>query len=155
MFLINWREMDALSFMLFVSQANRSRFGHSSDWISPEEASFLSPNDKSITGILLYRKGFYMQYWEGFESRLFEIYQHLRSHGQHCNVRILSSGALNSRLYEVWSARWVHHHDTKNGPSSESLIDLFETVLSASNTSHSEVSAVLKHFGKNSQSLSF
>jgi hypothetical protein len=115
------------------------------------EKAMLNSRRPGITGVLIYRKGFFMQYIEGKESAVLDLYRQLRGTELHFNVRVLSHGPLQNRLFDNWSIRWVL--DNEPGPSSESLIDLFETVLSSKSISTNEISAVLRRFWKNSQIL--
>ena len=141
--------MDPYSFILYVSQATDAL--DQSAQIALREKAILNAHIKDITGVLVYRKGFFMQYIEGQEQAVHELFSKLRGNDRHFNVRILSQGAVEARLFFDWTIRRVLGENPR--PSSQSLIDLFETVLSSKQTSVNEVNAVLKRFWKNSEVL--
>ena len=142
--------MTELSFLLYVSQATDSLSEEAQTAL--REKTLLYGQRENVTGVLVYRKGFFMQYLEGHEEELLDLFQKLRGNPRHFNVRVLSRGTLDKRLFNDWSVRWVNQDNS--GPSSQSLIDLFETVLSPrGSTSTNEISAVLRRFWKNSEVL--
>jgi len=139
--------MEHFSFLLYVSQATDAL--DQSAQIALQEKALLNAHIEGITGVLVYRTGFFMQYIEGHEQAVHDLFRKLRGNDRHFNVRILSQGVIDSRLFLDWTIRWVN--DKNPRPSSQSLIDLFETVLSSRQTSLNEVDAVLKRFWKNSE----
>ncbi len=143
--------MSEISFLLYVSQATNT-LNEEAQAVLREKA-LLNTNLHSITGILVFRKGYFMQYIEGRESEVLELFRQLRATGRHFNVRVLSRGTIKQRLFRDWSVRWVIGNEP--GPSSESLIDVFETVLSSKVITSNEISAVLRRFSKNSEAFEF
>jgi hypothetical protein len=141
--------MDPLTFLLYVSQSTDSLENETQRAL--REKALLNAGRTGVTGILFYRRGFFMQYLEGPEQVVLDLFRELRGTNRHHNVRVLSRGPLESRLFTDWTVRWVNDEET--GPSSESLIDLFETVLSSKTVSPNEISAILKRFGKNSKAI--
>lgn len=140
--------MTELNFLLYVSQATDSLSDEAQAGL--REKAMLYSQKENVTGVLVYRKGFFMQYIEGQETELLDLFQKLRGTPRHFNVRVLSRGVLDQRLFNNWSVRWVSQDDS--GPSSQSLIDLFETVLSPrGGPGSNEISAILRRFWKNSE----
>lgn len=139
--------MSEICFLLYVSQATDSVNEDAIEVL--REKALLNTNLNGITGILVYRKGFFMQYIEGTENQVIDLFRQLRGTGRHFNVRVLSRGVLAKRLFDNWSVRWVMGEEP--GPSSESLIDVFETVLASKVITTNEISAVLRRFAKNSE----
>lgn len=142
--------MEPICYLLFVSQSLSSAKEEAQRALE-ENAILCSAAGHSITGSLIYRRGYLMHYLEGNEQDVLDLYRQLRTLNRHCNVRVLGQGALHKRLYSSWSIHWVTNDDS--GPSSESLIDLFETVLSAKSICQNELEAILRRFGKNATKM--
>jgi hypothetical protein len=106
------------------------------------------PIPEDVTGVLVYRHGYFMQYLEGHELSVSDLFRKIRGNINHYNVRVLSQGSLPHRRFSDWTIKVV----SLNGPSpsSESLIELFETVLLTKSSSESEIDAILRKFCKDS-----
>lgn len=141
--------MSKLTFLLYASQALNSLEENAR--LSLEKKSALYSDIKDITGVLVYRQGFFMQYLEGQESSVLDIFRKLRGHEHHFNVKVLSRGLIDRRLFSNWTMRVVKNHQAT--PSSQSLIDLFETVLSQNTQTSNEINLVLNRFWKDSEIL--
>ncbi len=141
--------MENLTFLLYASQALNTL--EESARLALEKKSQLYTDLKEITGVLVYRQGFFMQYLEGHETSVLDLFRKLRGNEHHYNVRVLSRGLIDKRLFPNWTMRIVK--DQRSVPSSQSLIDLFETVLSQKSQSSNEINLVLNRFWKDSEIL--
>lgn len=138
--------MGSDSFLLYVSQATTPL--EKETHLALREKAVLQASQEGITGLLLFRQGFFLQYLEGTGPTLHELFRQIRGTYRHFNVRILSEGSLQERLFSDWSARWVK--TSPHSVSSQALIELFETVLETKNPSKNEIDAILRRFGKGS-----
>lgn len=141
--------MEPLSFLLYASQAIDSLEERAR--LALENKAKLHINLGGITGVLVYRQGFFMQYLEGHESHVLEFFRKLRGNENHFNVRVLSRGNIQNRLFPNWSIRIVP--DSNRTPSSQSLIDLFETILTPKSMPPNEINLILNKFWKDSEIL--
>jgi len=139
--------METESFLLYVSQAPKSQNGQGYEALRRKMLEHPMPAG-DVTGVLVYRNGYFMQYLEGQELSVAELFWNIRGIKNHYNIRVLSRGRLSRRRFSNWSIKVV----SISGPSSssESLIELFETVLLTKSSSENEIDAVLKRFCKDS-----
>jgi len=139
--------MDSVSFLLYVSQAPKSSSTEEDAEVLRRKIRDTRPPHE-VTGILIYRRGYFMQYLEGHNTDVSELFWKLRGNVNHYNVRVLSQGVAKERRFSDWSIKHVStNHIT---PSSESLIDLFETVLMSKAEVEWEIDAIIKRFCKDS-----
>ena len=136
--------MEPICFLLYVSQVASS--AEESALLALREKAQLSGANPEITGLLLYRRGFFMQYLEGPNETIIKLFRRLRATNSHSNVRVMGQGSFSKRLFADWSIWWVANQSSS--PSSEALIDLLETVLSSKTISSDEIAAVLRRFGR-------
>lgn len=141
--------MELVRFLLYVSQVMGSVDEEAKDVL--REKALINSSHQNVTGLLVYRKGFFMQYLEGPDGVVKNLFRQLRCTRCHHNVRLLTGGHFKERLFNNWTVRWVTTDEAI--PSSESLIDLFETVLTSKAASIDELNAILRRFGKNSQQV--
>lgn len=142
--------MEQSFFLLYVSQAKDSLDRELQKNLADESISVAQ--SKGTTGVLIYRNGFFMQYIEGNELNVFEVFRWLRGASYHFNVRVLSQGHLENRIFKDLTFRLVAGQEAI--PSSSSLIDLLETVLSSRSVTSGELQAVLRRFWRNSEVFS-
>ncbi|MEY4616303.1 MAG: hypothetical protein RJB66_1263 [Pseudomonadota bacterium] len=138
--------MNPVSFLLYVSQA--TTLLDEETHLACLEKAVLRSVHAGVTGQLLFRHGFFMQYLEGTEATVHDLFRHIRGTYRHFNVRILSEGTVDERLFTDWSAHWVR--EPSQTVSSQGLIDLFETVLTTKNPTKNELNAILRRFGQDS-----
>ena len=59
---------------------------------------------KNISGILLYGYGMFIQLLEGDDELVRELYyQHIANDPRHYDMKVLSEGFVNNRLFQNWS----------------------------------------------------
>jgi hypothetical protein len=56
-----------------------------------------------LTGMLLYRDGLYLQFFEGQRNDVSNLLNRLRNDPRHKSIRILREGTLPERLFPEWS----------------------------------------------------
>ncbi len=142
--------MGSVVFLLYVSQVPQSNEDGDQEALRRKVLEYSMPSD--VTGILIYRHGYFLQYLEGWESSVVDLFSQIRGCLNHFNVRVLSRGALSRRRFSDWSVQAVSDHGST--PSSESLIDLFETVLMSKSNSDGEIDAILKRFCRGAHLIS-
>jgi hypothetical protein len=60
-------------------------------------------NEKvGVTGVLLYRDGFFFQYIEGIEKNLEEVYQRIERSTGHNRIYVLLNAKVQHREFEKW-----------------------------------------------------
>lgn len=60
-------------------------------------------NDNQITGCLVYHKGLFVQYLEGEQNIVLQLYRRIENDLRHTDVKLLSSGHIYSREFDNWS----------------------------------------------------
>lgn len=83
----------------------------------------------AITGVLLLIQGKFIQYIEGYEEDIDELYRSIRSDPRHNDILLLDSGYIEKRQYTNWSMAYkkVQNSEIKNilGYSELKLDELF------------------------------
>jgi hypothetical protein len=59
--------------------------------------------EADLTGLLLVHEGWFVQALEGSRARIASAMDRIFHDPRHCEVRILSSGAVNDRAFRDWS----------------------------------------------------
>ncbi|UJH68722.1 BLUF domain-containing protein [Allomuricauda sp. SCSIO 65647] len=62
---------------------------------------FNAKND--ITGCLIYYKGEFLQYLEGNQIKVLELFDRIKSDNRHHTVELVSYGKIDTREFEDWS----------------------------------------------------
>ena len=60
-----------------------------------------------ITGILLYKRGRFMQFLEGPESEVRRIFSTIKNDPRHGNITVISEGMIPARQFPNWSMRYT------------------------------------------------
>ena len=60
-----------------------------------------------ITGILLYKRGRFMQFLEGPESEVRRIFSTIKNDPRHGNITVISEGVIPTRQFSDWSMRYT------------------------------------------------
>ena len=58
---------------------------------------------RGLTGMLLYRRGFFLQFLEGQRGEVIKLLDRLREDPRHTGIRIIRDGVLPERLFPEWS----------------------------------------------------
>lgn len=83
--------------------------------------------DASITGLLLYRNGRFVQFLEGPESRVRDVYGRIAADRRHTMVRVLVDGHPPERTFSDWSMGYEPLR-APVGPPPEGFRDSFDDV---------------------------
>lgn len=83
----------------------------------------------AITGVLLLIQGKFIQYIEGYEEDIDNVYESIKVDTRHNDLLLLDSGYIDKRQYTNWSMAYkkVENSEIKNllGYSELNLDDLF------------------------------
>lgn len=106
--------MDEIFHILYASSAAKP-FG------DPELAELLSLSQRNnaslgITGMLLYAEGNFIQYIEGPEDAVDDLYRRIARDPRHRSVFMLSEGSGPTRLFPDWTMGYRAVAKTKESP---------------------------------------
>lgn len=62
-----------------------------------------------ITGILLVKNGYFLQYLEGNKNPVTNLLEKLKSDVRHNDLLILSEGEIQERVFPEWRMAPIHH----------------------------------------------
>lgn len=68
---------------------------------------------RSITGMLLYRDGFFIQALEGDEDAVIPLFESIRTDARHRNVLMVYKNRIESRTFSNWSMGFNKISDTQ------------------------------------------
>ena len=68
---------------------------------------------KGLTGLLLYKSSVFLQYIEGPEKEVLELFKKIQSDPRHTDVKLISKGNLseNKRIFDHWSMAYKKSDD--------------------------------------------
>jgi len=79
-------------------------------------------SENDITGALIFRLDLYLQFLEGPEEKLDEVYKKIKLDNRHTNIHKLKEDFTERRIFSTWAMRgdpvrtWMwSHQDIKNG----------------------------------------
>lgn len=78
--------------------------------------------DNDVTGVLVFRAGYFLQLLEGPEQSLIETLERIRKDKRHKDIRLLSQGPLERRQFGEWGMRSVDANSVEK--------DILESFLS-------------------------
>lgn len=73
------------------------------------DASFQNNVKLHITGALFYDTNYFLQFLEGSQQNINELYKKIEADERHTNLKLLESKAVASRYFEEWSMKYVHY----------------------------------------------
>jgi hypothetical protein len=84
--------------------------------IEVEVARILSASRRNnqaqhVGGVLHYGEGYFFQALEGERETVDKLYNHIASDPRHRDVQMLSSAAINERMFQDWSMKYVPLED--------------------------------------------
>ena len=92
----------------------------------------------SISGLLMYVDGYFMQYLEGDEEPLEKLINKIRKDERHEVLRQFKTNTLAARLFPAWSMRWLMDTDLKQTSLREKLSSRFEDQEGVSESEQAE-----------------
>ncbi len=99
---------------------------------------------ENITGLLIYRDGFFLQLLEGEEKRVKALLNKIRLDERNSALRVLIETTGDQRLFEGWSMAFMDGDISSN--STQDLIDLFDACLGAETDRRDLIMLMLKKF---------
>jgi hypothetical protein len=91
---------DELGYLTYLSTA-ATRFKQS-DLKGLLEVSRRGNAAVGVTGLLLYRDGYFLQYLEGPEETVRKTYERIKGDQRHHSARLIGSGRLEGRVFPAW-----------------------------------------------------
>lgn len=97
-----------------------------------------------ITGLLIYRDGFFLQLLEGEEKKIAELVSKIRFDSRNSNLRVIIETASEQRLFPDWAMAFCDGDiSSKN---TKYLIELFESCCGLDSQQHFLIMPILKKF---------
>ena len=81
-----------------------------------------------LSGILVYRKGKFVQLLEGDKHKVHSLYKKIKADKRHSKVEIILEVKSDERIYGIWSMAFVDEHVFKG--STDSTHELFDMAIS-------------------------
>ncbi|MFV8256250.1 BLUF domain-containing protein [Bdellovibrio bacteriovorus] len=97
-----------------------------------------------ITGLLIFRDGFFLQLLEGAEDAVRKVLSAIRDDDRNYSVKVLIETNGDERLFGEWSMAF--HDGDITTASTEHLVDLFESVTSSELSRRALIMPILKKF---------
>ena len=89
-----------MRFILYVSKSTKF---FSEDDILEMLKSFRKSNEQNdITGMLLYKEGYFLQLLEG-DERVDALYNNIEKDSRHSQVKIVLEGEYDKRVFDMWT----------------------------------------------------
>lgn len=99
---------------------------------------------EEITGLLIFREGYFLQLLEGDESSVRQIFQKIREDDRNYSVRVLIEDKGDQRLFEKWSMAFFDGDISSN--NTHDLINLFDTCLTGGVKHRTMIMPMLRQF---------
>ncbi|NVK18635.1 MAG: BLUF domain-containing protein [Methylocystaceae bacterium] len=104
-------------------------------------------SEKGISGILVYRKGSFLQVLEGPQEFVDPLFVKIKKDPRHTNIRLLFQGEIVEKDFEEWSMGFVDTH--KQARHLDGFLD-YATEFQALTLDETRARQVLKGFSKGS-----
>lgn len=92
---------DGIVFLVYISRTEAA-VGHD-DMTTILAASNQNNLVNGVTGYLFYMDRVFVQYLEGDEATIWNLYEKIRADARHTDVEVIAQGPLNHRLFTGWS----------------------------------------------------
>lgn len=106
---------------------------------------------KNITGLLVFREGYFMQVLEGTEPEIKTLLGKIIMDSRNHTLRVLLETQSEERMFSDWSMAFVDGDLSHNATSH--LVNLYEVVLSANNSKKDLIMLMLKAFKASAPTL--
>ena len=80
---------------------------------SIERIAQINNKSAAVTGILLYNYGLFMQFLEGTEAEVKNIFSAIKKDRRHSNINVLKQGVIPKRQFTNWSMRHTEVNDIR------------------------------------------
>ncbi|AHZ86827.1 BLUF domain-containing protein [Bdellovibrio bacteriovorus] len=97
-----------------------------------------------ITGLLIFRDGFFLQLLEGEQASVHKILGAIREDDRNYSVKVLIEASGQERLFAEWSMAF--HDGDITTASSGHLVELFESVATSDLSKRALIMPILKKF---------
>jgi len=90
--------------MVYISKASDETLKSSSQYMAEIlEIATKNNSEKSVTGLLVYNSGHFLQLLEGSKESVSEIFNKIAKDKRHSNVKVILRQDVDSRLFDNWS----------------------------------------------------
>lgn len=103
-----------------------------------------------VTGLLCYRDRCFVQFLEGDESIVKNLYEKIKKDDRHTGCFVLMEDSIDKRLFAQWDMALANVDDFK-GQQRELLLELFKVSLDKKSAAHARITALLLDTFKRSQ----
>jgi hypothetical protein len=86
---------------LYVSESIQNRTNHEIETLVKNSRTFNSAN--GVTGCLLYREGYFLQFLEGRKEIIDGLLMRICNDKRHKNMQVILKGMVKKRLFSDWS----------------------------------------------------
>lgn len=97
-----------------------------------------------ITGLLIFRDGYFLQLLEGREADVQAVLGKIREDDRNYAVRVMIETESPDRLFQEWSMAFYDGDISTN--ATEHLVDLFETVIEGDVSKKTLIMPILRKF---------
>lgn len=82
-----------------------------------------------ITGILCFKQGNFLQYLEGSESTVNQLYETIKTDHRHKSIRLIATGQSPHRLFSHWNMHCINLDKLADIDDISPVLDYFETPM--------------------------
>ncbi len=101
----------------------------SEDLVSILKASRKNNSMDGISGILIYRQGYFLQILEGPEEKVVERYTIINKDPRHTDIKILAREKKFPRIFTDWSMGYLDENTPNSGVKIETLNQLHDYAI--------------------------
>lgn len=106
---------------------------------------------EGITGVLIFRDGYFLQLLEGNQAAVHKILNAIRQDDRNYSLRVLIESLSERRIFKDWSMAFCDADITTG--STQHLIELFDLVLASGTDKNHLILPILKKFQDSSPEL--
>ncbi len=99
---------------------------------------------ENITGVLVYREGYFLQLLEGSKDSVLKLVEKIKEDDRNFKLRVLVEGDADDRLFADWSMAFLDGDIEAN--TTENLIDLFDLCLQSGLTQKTMLMLMVRKF---------
>lgn len=98
----------------------------------------------NITGVLIYREGYFLQILEGDKNRIHQLVETIKEDDRNYKLRVLIEGEIENRLFDTWSMAFLDGDISPN--TTEDLIELFDLCLQTDISQKTKIGIMVRKF---------
>lgn len=134
--------MDGVFHLVYISQAAEDI--SYTDILDILEVSRRNNTADGVTGLLIFRDGFFLQLLEGTENNVKKVLSKILMDDRNFSVRVLTETQSDDRLFKEWSMAFYDGDISSN--ATKDLVDLFDLCLARNPDQKSMIVPMLRQF---------